>query len=266
MNHDHALQTAERYHDLLGEQDRRDELARLTTLTEELDPATERRLEALDPQPTWRCLEIGAGTGTIAAWLARRCPRGRVVATDVDLRFLGDRGLLNLEPLEHDVTVDDLPAASFDLIHARYVFAHLRERDSVLRRVASWLAPGGWLILEEPARFPIESSPHADYRDVTLAALDAFQSRLGTDTHWSLLFPDPLAVLGLERLAVNVSGSVVGGARPMGRFWAATLNLLDHDAYFPLERARIERVKDLMYRPHFHDLGLATIAAWGQRP
>jgi ubiquinone/menaquinone biosynthesis C-methylase UbiE len=39
-------------------------------------------------QPGWRCLEVGAGRGSMAVWLAQRVgPSGHVVATDVDVGF-----------------------------------------------------------------------------------------------------------------------------------------------------------------------------------
>jgi hypothetical protein len=34
-------------------------------------------------------------------------------------------------------------------VHARAVLMHIADRMAVLRRMVSWLAPGGWLLLEE---------------------------------------------------------------------------------------------------------------------
>ncbi|HET9109188.1 MAG TPA: hypothetical protein VFN78_00040, partial [Ktedonobacterales bacterium] len=61
------------------EQDRR--LARLEAW---FDPGTIQHLEALGVGPGWRCLEVGAGAGSIAAWLCNRVgPEGSVLATDI---------------------------------------------------------------------------------------------------------------------------------------------------------------------------------------
>jgi SAM-dependent methyltransferase len=49
----------------------------------------------------------------------------------------------------HDIVNDPLPAASFDLIHARLVLVHLPEREKVLARLVAALKPGGWLVDEE---------------------------------------------------------------------------------------------------------------------
>lgn len=240
----------------------------LAALCAELDPDSKRRLEALEPRADWRCLEIGAGSGTMASWLAERCPSGRVVATDVQTGFLSKLAGPNLEVLQHDVTTEDFPAGSFDLIYARYVFCHLRSREEDLARVASWLAPGGWLVLEDPARFPFESSPNEDYRKVSLATVEMYKERVGTDTQWSRSFPAPLARLGLERLGVDGSLSVVGGGRPMGQFWGEVVKAFGPDvvATGAVTEELINHVSDLMHRDDFSDLGMATVAAWGQRP
>jgi len=187
-----------------------DEHERLQILAQELDEGTIRRLEALQPRPDWRCLEIGAGTGTVARWLARRCPTGQVTASDLSLRYLAQVSGPNLQVIQHDVTTDDFPAESFDLIVARWVFCHLRSRERDLARVVNWLVPGGWLMLEDPASFPLESSPHPLYRKVFLAMLRGSAELMGTDTGWARTFPEPLARLGLERLGLEGS-LLIGG-------------------------------------------------------
>ena len=59
--------------------------------------------------PGWRCLEVGAGAGSIAGWLADRVgPSGQVIATDLDTRFLEQQARPNLEVRRHDVVRDPL--------------------------------------------------------------------------------------------------------------------------------------------------------------
>lgn len=48
------------------------ERERLESLTRLYDPTTTRILEGIGVGPGWRCLEVGAGTGSIARWLADR--------------------------------------------------------------------------------------------------------------------------------------------------------------------------------------------------
>ena len=54
---------------------------RLVALVEGYGPATVTRLEAIGVGLGWRCLEVGAGAGSITRWLSRRVGiRGHVPA------------------------------------------------------------------------------------------------------------------------------------------------------------------------------------------
>jgi len=78
----------------------------------------------------WHCLEVGAGTGSLATWLVNRVgPHGRSVAMDIDLRFLGDAAARGVEVIEGDVLAVDLPEKSFDLIHTRALVMHLSQPE-----------------------------------------------------------------------------------------------------------------------------------------
>jgi SAM-dependent methyltransferase len=114
------------------------------------DPASVRRLDRTGVGPDWRCLELGAGHGSIARWLARRTePDGSVLAIDLEPGQLDDTDEPNLEVRRADLLDIELPARAFDLIHARAVLEHLPDRTRAIARMASWLAPGGWLVVEE---------------------------------------------------------------------------------------------------------------------
>src|SRR4051794_30140483 len=128
------------------------EADRLAALTSAFDPVTRRHLEARGVGEGWRCLEVGAGTGTIAEWLSERVGNsGHVVATDVSLALMEQRGLQapNLELRRHDILSGPLPEGEFDLIHSRLVLEHLPGRLDALAKMVRALAPGGWLVLEE---------------------------------------------------------------------------------------------------------------------
>lgn len=65
---------------------------RLSALERALDPATRRHLERLGIAKSARCLEVGAGGGSIAAWMASVVgSHGCVVVTDIDTALLEDR-------------------------------------------------------------------------------------------------------------------------------------------------------------------------------
>jgi len=134
--------------------------ARFAVLSTLFDPDTIRHLEACGVGRGWHCLEVGGGGGSIASWLANRVgPTGRVLATDIDPRFLEPRKLPNLEVRRHDIATDPLPEAAFDLVHARLVLMHLPERETALARMISALKPGGWLVDEEYDSFSMPPDP-----------------------------------------------------------------------------------------------------------
>ena len=96
------------------------ELNRLKLVEKFYDPTTIRHLEMIGVSEGWSCLEVGAGAGSVAQWLSSRVgPRGRVVATDLDTRFLHHLSLPNLEIRQHDIMKDDLERGRYDLVHCR---------------------------------------------------------------------------------------------------------------------------------------------------
>jgi SAM-dependent methyltransferase len=56
---------------------------------------------------------------------------------------------VTLDVRQHDIVNDTLGQSAFDLIHARLVLEHLRERDEVLQKLVRALRPGGWLVIED---------------------------------------------------------------------------------------------------------------------
>jgi 2-polyprenyl-3-methyl-5-hydroxy-6-metoxy-1,4-benzoquinol methylase len=126
------------------------ERERLALLTQVADPITTRRLTDLGVGPGWRCLDVGAGDGSVARWLAGRVgPEGRVVATDLNPCFLVGHGLPNLKVRRHNILEDELEAAHYDLAHCRCVLPHLPNPLRGLRRLIDAVRPGGWLLVEE---------------------------------------------------------------------------------------------------------------------
>src|SRR5262245_42077766 len=112
--------------------------SRFLALSRVFDEGTMHHIERLGIRHGWRCLEIGAGGGSMAAWLAARVAApGRVLATDLDTRYLDRLRLPNLEVRRADVVVDQLPAGAFDLVHARLVVMHLADPEAALRHMAA---------------------------------------------------------------------------------------------------------------------------------
>jgi ubiquinone/menaquinone biosynthesis C-methylase UbiE len=123
-----------------------DETARLALIQNYQDPLTVEVLRALPVTAGWRCLDVGAGAGSIARWLAAEVgPTGSVLATDLDVTRLSPGP--NLSVRRHDVRTDPLPEAEFDLVHARLVLQHLPERVAVLGRLGAAVRPNGHIVI-----------------------------------------------------------------------------------------------------------------------
>lgn len=87
------------------------ERARLAALEAVFDPCSRRCIQELDPEPGWRCLEVGAGGGSMAEWLCSVVgPQGEVVATDLETKFVSGVDAPNLEVREHNIVSDPLAA------------------------------------------------------------------------------------------------------------------------------------------------------------
>jgi 2-polyprenyl-3-methyl-5-hydroxy-6-metoxy-1,4-benzoquinol methylase len=106
----------------LAAEGRRDvEEERLGLLEQLFDPVSRERRDLV--RPGWRCLEVGAGRGSMAVWLAKKVgASGQVVATDVDPTYLERLNVPNLEVRRHNILDDSLESlgrASFDLVSSR---------------------------------------------------------------------------------------------------------------------------------------------------
>jgi SAM-dependent methyltransferase len=119
------------------------------TLAALYDQATFYRITQLGIGQGWLCWEVGAGGGTVTAWLSERVGvTGRVLATDVDARALASSRGVNVEALRHDLGADEAPGTGFDLVHARLVLEHVYDHAAGLAAMAGALRPGGWLLAE----------------------------------------------------------------------------------------------------------------------
>ena len=249
------------------------ELNRLRLLEGVFDPATIRHLEMMRISEGWNCLEVGAGAGSVAQWLATRVgPTGKVVATDIDPRFLRQISVPNLEIRQHDIIKDDLEIGQYDLVHCRALLMHLPEPEKGLKRMADAVRPGGWLLVEEPDYGSILSTditnPSAAFFTTTLRAFFDFLRKRGTDTYFGRRVSGLVEQLGFVDVGQEGWTRIFRGGEPMTRFAAANFQmgakpmiaagLLTQDQYDSIQR--------LFLDPTFYYPGLTLFASWGRRP
>jgi ubiquinone/menaquinone biosynthesis C-methylase UbiE len=138
-------------------------------------PVSAWLVDAIEPQPGHRVLELAAGagdTGLLAAELV--LPGGTVLSTDaveemVDLARARARelGISNVEFRTMDAEWIDLPAAQLDGVLARFGYMLLADPEAALRETRRVLLPGGRVALSawsDPADNPWNSVHTAELR------------------------------------------------------------------------------------------------------
>jgi ubiquinone/menaquinone biosynthesis C-methylase UbiE len=72
------------------------------------------------------------------ALISRVGPTGKVVATDIDIRFLQLLAAPNIEVRRHDILKDELEKGVYDLVQCRKLLHNLPEPEKALKRMAPW--------------------------------------------------------------------------------------------------------------------------------
>jgi SAM-dependent methyltransferase len=247
---------------------------RLSLLHAVHDPMTFARLEQTGVGPGWRVFVPGAGAGSVARWLAARVtPGGHVLATDIDPRFLETDAPAGLEIRRHDIVRDPLPDERFDLIAVRLLLIHLPEREDVLARLISLLAPGGRIVLEEYDLSFATLSPDADWAASAVAAIPMLRAA-GPDYDWARRLPPLLDRLGLEDVGGEVDLPFFRGGSTTAEFHRLTgeqaRDALASAAADHPELARaletLERAQQALTEPDRWFLPPGMVAAWGRKP
>ncbi|MGF1428007.1 class I SAM-dependent methyltransferase [Kitasatospora sp. LaBMicrA B282] len=242
------------------------ELSRLHALERLLDPPVREVLAALPLPAEAHCLDMGAGAGSIAYWLAGHRPAGRVTAADLDPRFLDPDRAGNLDVARVDLTRTEFPPAAFDLVHTRALLAHLPGRDELLHRSVRWLRPGGHLVVGELYLLPLEQTDPV--LRPGLAVLQELFTAQGTDVHWARRIPAVLKSGGLRDIQVRLTPLTLGLGQPADEFWQRSLR-----QYLPILRERGLRTADelaqlerMLEDREATDLCWFFVTAWGRRP
>jgi SAM-dependent methyltransferase len=196
---------------------------------------------------------------------------GRVLATDLDPRFVDEIDAPNLEVRRHDITTDEVPERAFDLVHARAVLEHLRPpaRAEALRRMVAALKPGGWLLAESgdyASWTPATALPEERAAFFRRASAAVFQA-LPVDFFYGRHLPEEMQAHGLVEVAAEGRVPVLRGASPASRTWRLTWAAAGEriTASGVLTRKELEGFVALHDDPDFAWLGPVAVAAWGRR-
>jgi SAM-dependent methyltransferase len=248
---------------------------RLDALETLFDPGTIRLLEDRGVAPGWRCLEVGAGGGSIAAWLCDRVmPGGTVLAIDLDTRWVAELAQPNLEVRVHDLLADDLPAGEFDLVHVRLVLAWLQDPRVGVQRLIGALKPGGLLLAEEldfASAVPdarMDPEPRELFERVVRAHNAVLAERHAFDAFYGRSLAGDLESAGLVDTGAAGRAETWRGGGPGGLIWRLTIAQLrdaivgsDH-----LSTTEFDAALALCDHPRLITVSPLMVAAWGRRP
>ncbi|MGH8993609.1 MAG: class I SAM-dependent methyltransferase [Acidimicrobiia bacterium] len=264
------------------------EAERLAGIQAAFDAGTFRHLSDLGVGEGWRCLEVGAGAGSVAKWLCQRVgEKGSVVATDIDTILLDGLDLPNLEVRRHDLQTEDLPKGEFDLVHTRLVLIHLPAREEILRRMADALAPGGWLLVED---LSLDGATTSTRRGTValkalLTTLKTMFEAHGADVRFARRVPVLFNRLGLVEVGAEGRVVVLIGGSDSVAWLLPTVDRIQERlagegsgpsrAKAAFERvpalrraadAQLNRLRRLLDDPGFAVFLPAMVATWGRRP
>jgi SAM-dependent methyltransferase len=240
---------------------------RLALLEHALDPATLRRMERIGVGDGWSVLELGAGGGSVTAWLCQRVgSRGRVCAVDIDARFVQTLDFDNLDVYEGDILSSSLPANTYQMIHARWTLMHIAKRDAVMAQLMSLLKPGGVLFLEEPDCLPVDALDRTGFRSLCEKIFPIIRER-GSEPYWARDLPTLVRDLGVENVQAESEFQWYRGRSELAEFWKMSWSRVrdgvaargvDVDEW-DRELSELDDPSKLFVQP-------MTIGVWGTKP
>jgi len=250
------------------------ELNRLRLLERIVDPTTTYHLKKIGISESSNCLEVGAGAGSIAEWLSKYVgPKGRVVATDTDMRFLQGISAPNLEVRQHDITKDELEEGYYDLVHCRYVLEHLTEPEKALKRMAEAVRHGGWLLIEGADYGPWLSADANDptatsFTMICRSVIDFLKKRGIADPFFGRRVPELMEQIEFVDVVHDGWTRMYRGGEHAMSLWSTTFQAAARPmiATGLLSQEQHDNVVLRFMNPDFNLIGPIMFGAWGRRP
>ncbi len=257
-----------RYGEAFFRPDRAGEAERIDFGALAYDDITMARLRALGAGPGWRCLDIGAGTGTVSRRLLGEAGVASVLAVDRDVRFLDARPAPGLRTLQADVTAPDFAPGGFELVHARFVLMHLPERDRLIGKFAELLTPGGVLVLSDAVDLTSERTPATPYTTAMRAMWQGLRATIGTDVSQVPSYPNLLRESGLGHVAAEIHVPPLLPGSAISRFWADTWQR-SREAMLStglVDEAGVDAAVRYLQSDACAALSAGMLTAWGRKP
>lgn len=244
------------------------ERARLRLLEEYHDPLSVGQLDAIGVEEGWRCLDLGAGGGSVTRMLAERVGRtGSVLAVDLDTSLLEGLASERVEVRRLDVMADQLPQAAFDLVHARLLLMFLSPRLGALERLVSAARPGGWVASIAPDFTTVSLSPtSAVWQRVWSRFLDAALAG-GWDPGYGARLRGDLCAAGLVAVHADyIARCYPGGSLPSCLMSLTFERLREQMVLLGADDAEIDEARRLLEDPASTFTPPTSCVARGRRP
>jgi SAM-dependent methyltransferase len=249
-------------HSIAGEEQR------LQLMSALLDPMERTHIERLGVGPGCRCLELGAGNGSISRSLARLvAPSGHVVASDIDIRYMADLKDAGLEVRRLDVHSDPIETSAYDLVVTRALLHHLPYREAALKRMVAAVKPGGAFLSIEPDMLPCTVAEPQSMRAFWLGWLK-WAEQLDIDYFVGRKIPAWLDSLGMEGVAGEGCTISFNGGSDWARFWTNTIRELEPSLMNSgaITGAMLTEVYGRCADPHYWTSVITFTATWGRKP
>jgi SAM-dependent methyltransferase len=244
------------------------ERTRLGLLEEYHDPLTVSQLDAIGVREGWRCLDIGAGGGSVTRMLAERVgDTGSVLAADLDTTLLDELASGRVEVRRIDLLSDRLPEAAFDLVHARLLLMFLSPRLGALQRLVSATRPGGWVAAMAPDFTTVAVSPASSaWRRVWSLFLDAALAGGWDPGYGARLYADLCAAGLVDVHADYIARCYPGGSLPSRLLSLTVERMRDQMVTLGADSGEINETRRLLEDPASTFTPPTTCAARGRRP
>ena len=222
------------------------------------------------------CVDLGRYPGGITEPMSRREGRtGRVIGLDKDAQFLEHaraHAPANVEFRQSDAYASDLPEASFDLVHMRFLASTAGDPERLIREAIRLCRPGGVVALQEPDCDTLNCyPPHPAWEKLKSAVVGVF-SAVGGDVHLGRRFYRLVRQMGLADVHYRPVLIGVRSTDPMVDYLPATVESLRgtitrlgllSDEEFPLVLAEARRH---LQKPDTVFTLYTVAQVWGRKP
>jgi SAM-dependent methyltransferase len=244
------------------------ELQRLRLVEAWADQTTAESFRKTGVQRGWRCLEVGAGAGSIARWMSDAVgPAGAVVAADLNPRFL-DHMPDNVEVRRHDLTRDELEVGAYDVAHSRLLLMHLPDPAAALKKIVAAVKSGGWLVAEEAdwGLFALDGHPDAEWATALVHELFARHAAAGVRLpYFGRSLPGLVEGMGVDGVEAGGATNVVPAGSD-ATLYRLTFTALRHvSGTVGATEADLDRLDAVVSSPGVSITGVTIITVRGRK-